>query len=451
MVDKAQHVVVGSGAPTQAPPSLQAHYLDTVTKDIYLATGTASHEDWKLYEDGKDGLSPEIRATETHIQWRLQGGETWTDIVALSDLRPTTSDLVAAVVEQLQGRLLPAGGDEGQALTKVSAADYDVAWGVPPEMMLIVYAYDTWNNNQSDMRAGYLDMETYGFTPVTWPDAGNSALPGEIGYSKSAGLLAVSPLYSSTAYILNAATLAVEQTSIDLAGYGALAMDPAGTTVVCAANGGLGVAEIATLGTVDYDVSTRSGSQPGTFSPDGSRYYSPHNAGIDVFDTATWTLAAGESYTGSSCRLFTLSADGTRAACRHGSVIRMFNVSDWSTVADFALPDLNNWSDCVPLRFHPNSNDVLAVACRVDTGGGLIQCAVVYDATAPSTPLATIIPENDSGNDRVDGGAQIRFNAAGTKMFLSCYVGLYVYDATDWTYITALGIGEYDQASLVAL
>ncbi|MBG6290799.1 hypothetical protein I5I61_25355 [Pseudomonas nitroreducens] len=41
-----QHLVTGSGAPTAAPPAVGAHYVDTVAKKTYIATGTASEADW---------------------------------------------------------------------------------------------------------------------------------------------------------------------------------------------------------------------------------------------------------------------------------------------------------------------------------------------------------------------------------------------------------------------
>lgn len=41
-----QHTASGAGAPTSAPPSLSAHYLDTSTGDQYMAKGTTSVSDW---------------------------------------------------------------------------------------------------------------------------------------------------------------------------------------------------------------------------------------------------------------------------------------------------------------------------------------------------------------------------------------------------------------------
>lgn len=42
-----QHTAQGVGAPTTAPPSLNAHYLDTASKVSYVAVGTASAADWQ--------------------------------------------------------------------------------------------------------------------------------------------------------------------------------------------------------------------------------------------------------------------------------------------------------------------------------------------------------------------------------------------------------------------
>ena len=44
----AQHVVEQAGPPTEAPPSIGAHYIDSNNGDIYLGNGTASVDDWLL-------------------------------------------------------------------------------------------------------------------------------------------------------------------------------------------------------------------------------------------------------------------------------------------------------------------------------------------------------------------------------------------------------------------
>jgi len=41
----AQHVVSAAGPPTEAPPSIGAHYIDTNNGDIYLGNGVASERD----------------------------------------------------------------------------------------------------------------------------------------------------------------------------------------------------------------------------------------------------------------------------------------------------------------------------------------------------------------------------------------------------------------------
>lgn len=43
-----EHVLSGAGAPTNAPPSLGAHYIDTSTGELYLASGTGTPDDWRL-------------------------------------------------------------------------------------------------------------------------------------------------------------------------------------------------------------------------------------------------------------------------------------------------------------------------------------------------------------------------------------------------------------------
>lgn len=41
------HTKEGAGAPSSAPDSLNQHYLDTSTKDLYISVGTLSPADWK--------------------------------------------------------------------------------------------------------------------------------------------------------------------------------------------------------------------------------------------------------------------------------------------------------------------------------------------------------------------------------------------------------------------
>jgi hypothetical protein len=41
-----QHTLSGAGTPSAAPPSIGAHYTDTLTGDQYQAHGTSAPEDW---------------------------------------------------------------------------------------------------------------------------------------------------------------------------------------------------------------------------------------------------------------------------------------------------------------------------------------------------------------------------------------------------------------------
>lgn len=47
-----QHVVSAYGPPTSAPPSIGAHYIDTDSRNLYLAKGTNGPGDWVLQGDG---------------------------------------------------------------------------------------------------------------------------------------------------------------------------------------------------------------------------------------------------------------------------------------------------------------------------------------------------------------------------------------------------------------
>lgn len=60
-----QHTASGAGAPTSAPPSLSAHYLDTSTGDQYMAKGTASVSDW-VKVGGEKPLSAVVWEGKAH-------------------------------------------------------------------------------------------------------------------------------------------------------------------------------------------------------------------------------------------------------------------------------------------------------------------------------------------------------------------------------------------------
>lgn len=39
-------VINGSGAPNIAPPKISAQYIDTINKNVYVATGNSKLSDW---------------------------------------------------------------------------------------------------------------------------------------------------------------------------------------------------------------------------------------------------------------------------------------------------------------------------------------------------------------------------------------------------------------------
>lgn len=48
-----EHVVQGESAPTEAPPSIGAHYIDTENYGIYIAIGTDNYRNWVRLLDGE--------------------------------------------------------------------------------------------------------------------------------------------------------------------------------------------------------------------------------------------------------------------------------------------------------------------------------------------------------------------------------------------------------------
>ena len=45
------HIVTGAVSPQNAPDKVGDIYIDTVTKDVYIATGTLGYGDWILVSD----------------------------------------------------------------------------------------------------------------------------------------------------------------------------------------------------------------------------------------------------------------------------------------------------------------------------------------------------------------------------------------------------------------
>lgn len=83
----AQHVVEAAGPPTDPPPSIGAHYIDSLTGDIYLGNDTASVDDWVLGGGGGNVTGGRIwtQASEDSgglgiVQFSDDGGKTWTAV-----------------------------------------------------------------------------------------------------------------------------------------------------------------------------------------------------------------------------------------------------------------------------------------------------------------------------------------------------------------------------------
>ena len=58
----AIHIILGTAAPTSAPPKLGAHYVDTVNKVSYIAVGTGTSADWQQTGFGATDVAALIHA-----------------------------------------------------------------------------------------------------------------------------------------------------------------------------------------------------------------------------------------------------------------------------------------------------------------------------------------------------------------------------------------------------
>lgn len=77
------HVESGSGAPTSAPPTKNAHYLDTTNEEWYFAVDTAASSDWI----GPFGSSSTIeKKTETLTFGAGGGTQTMTHNLGTKDI-----------------------------------------------------------------------------------------------------------------------------------------------------------------------------------------------------------------------------------------------------------------------------------------------------------------------------------------------------------------------------
>ena len=79
--------VIGTVSESQAPGKptkidLVNNFLSVRTSGSIGPAGPAG----PAGNDGEDGLSVELQKTDTHLQWRFEGGE-WADLVALVDLK----------------------------------------------------------------------------------------------------------------------------------------------------------------------------------------------------------------------------------------------------------------------------------------------------------------------------------------------------------------------------
>lgn len=166
--DIVLHVVEGAGAPTQAPPSKGAHYLNTENGDQYLAKGTASVDDWVLQ------IGAEKAAELYQPKGNYAGAEATSQALAdkvdkeagkgLSSNDFTTEEKAKLAQLEVGGGGLTAGPAAPQPLRVVAIGRRNTAYGssvsrtIPAEVLpgdLLVAATAVWGGHALTAPAGW--------------------------------------------------------------------------------------------------------------------------------------------------------------------------------------------------------------------------------------------------------------------------------------------------------
>lgn len=400
-------------------------------------------------EPGPAGPSVELRAGSTHIQWRVEGAAEWQDLIALASLTPSVESVVDAVVDQIGARLLPAGGTQGQLLAKASGADFDTAWtgGVTPpapERVLSSFydsvadktrwvVFDIDANTQDEV-----NIDAFGYPVV--------GIFGQIGYSRESKLLVASPSGGGYAVVFDVTDFSVVATSADISqSSGGASISRDGLYAAVQYHNGAGIWDIEE-NDIAYHSSTPKGLIGSAFSPDGSTVYVGSLGGVEVIDRATATTTDVLDVVG-RLQFIALSADGEWVAGATSTNLVVIDVAMNTVVVDLGAFNAG-YESRDPLVFHPSDRNIL-VACRSDYDSPATGAAMVFLIDDPTNPI-TLNPGLDA-EVNAWGGTRASFNADGSRLYLGCETGLFVYDTSDWSYLGSLGDTTWQNVEPVAL
>lgn len=138
-------LVAAQGVTIQGATTIEATggtlFLRYLGNDIWdaFATGSAAG----------DGREVQLGANETHLLWKYDDEETWTDLIALADLKGDQGD---------PGMGVPAGGTTGQVATKKSATDYDIEWADPALVPGTEHTMAEWCIEDFTLMAGFPEL-----------------------------------------------------------------------------------------------------------------------------------------------------------------------------------------------------------------------------------------------------------------------------------------------------
>lgn len=137
MSSTTQHIFSGAGAPTLAPTSLAAHYIDTTTGNQYLAKGTASAADWVLQEKaGAASVAQQAHANDAdpHPQYAAAEAPAAAAAAAVDALKQET-DPFAQYVRKAEGKGLSTEDFTTEEKTKLAELGGAGGLAAGPELM----------------------------------------------------------------------------------------------------------------------------------------------------------------------------------------------------------------------------------------------------------------------------------------------------------------------------
>ncbi|WP_368772671.1 hypothetical protein [Pseudomonas aeruginosa] len=164
------HVLSGAGAPTSAPPSVGAHYVNTTNGDQYLAKGTASAADWVKLGGGGGSAPSEVLRIEDVGTYALGSQHAVVDVPLfyLPDQGATTLEISPSASRQIDLNVR-ASPPNGQSLSII------VPGGLADGLSVIGASRDYWQPLDDGLR-----IDATGLSGELWARVYFNAVLGQL-------------------------------------------------------------------------------------------------------------------------------------------------------------------------------------------------------------------------------------------------------------------------------